>query len=186
MNRHFFISDDLNDLEMVEKELEDQGVGMPQIHVLTKDEAGAEQHHLHQVPSLVKNNVVRSTFKAAIFGVLGAIAVLVIAHFSGITETIGWVPFAFLALIVLGFITWEGGMWGIQEPNAKFKRFDKALKEGKHVLYVEVKKDSQEERVLKDVTGRHPRLEQAGVEDAATDLLVGAENLALKFAKWGP
>ena len=167
-------------------ELEEQGVTMPQIHVLSEDAAGVEEHHLHQVPSLVKNDVVRSTLKAAVFGILGAALVLVVAHFSGITETIGWLPFVFLAVVVLGFVTWEGGMWGIQEPNSHFKRFEEALQQGKHVLYVEVKKDSQDEKVLKDVTSRHPRLEHAGMEDASTGLLIGAENLALKFAKWGP
>ena len=184
MNRHYYISDDLDDLEAIKNELEAKGVSTPQIHVLSLDDAGVEGRDLHQVPSLMKNDAVRSAAKASIFGLIGAALVLFVAHLSGLTASIGWMPFVFLAVVVLGFVTWEGGMWGVQEPNVNFVRFQKALDAGKHVLYVEVKDD--QEAVLKSVTDVHPRLEDAGVESAATDLLIGVENGVMKWAKWGP
>ena len=36
MLRHYYISDDLDDLEAVELELEGKGVSTPQIHVLSE------------------------------------------------------------------------------------------------------------------------------------------------------
>ena len=36
--RHYFISDDLDDLELFEEQLESAGVSTPQIHVLSRDE----------------------------------------------------------------------------------------------------------------------------------------------------
>ncbi len=36
MKRHFYISDDLDDLDRIEVELEEKGVHKPQIHVFSK------------------------------------------------------------------------------------------------------------------------------------------------------
>ncbi len=185
MKRYYFISDDLDDLSSIEKELEDRGISTPQIHVLSLDDAGLQRHHLNDVAPLMRKDVFRTTGKAAIFGFLSAVLVIFFAVFSGATETIGWVPFVLLALIVMGLITWEGGMWGIQEPNIHFKRFQEALNNGKHVLYVEVSKGKQE-TLLKDVTSRHQKLQAAGWEPSSNNLLIGAENSAHRFAKWAP
>jgi len=184
MRRHYYISDDLDDLESIERELEENGVTTPQIHVLSKDDAGVEEHHLNHVPSFMKKDVVHSTSIAAMFGFLCAVLVLCVAEYSGVTETVGWTPFILLAVIVMSFITWEGGMWGIQEPNIHFKRFEKTLAEGKHVLYVEVNKS--QEGLLWSVIDRHHKLLRAGIEDSSNGLLIGAENSAHSFTKWAP
>lgn len=184
MNRYYFISDDLDDLEQVERELESRGIGTPQIHVLSRDDAGLQKHQLNEVPDFMKKDVVRSTIRGAVLGVLAAVIVLTVAHFLGWAESWGWVPFVFLAIVVLGFATWEGGMWGIQEPNAHFRRFEEALDQGKHVLFVEVK--GEEEAVLRDVVRRHPRLRDAGQEATRTELLIGVEKGWRRFVKWAP
>ena len=54
MNRHYYLSDDLNDLEKVETELEASGIDTEQIHVLSERDADVERHHLHDVSSLMK------------------------------------------------------------------------------------------------------------------------------------
>ena len=184
MNRHYYISDDLDDLEAIENELESLGVSTPQIHVLSQNDAGVQEHHLHEVPSLMKNDAVHSAAKASIFGLIAAVLVLVFAHLTGLTETVGWVPFVFLAVVVLGFITWEGGMWGVQEPNVHFKRFQEALDAGKHILFVEVQ--AEQESILKSVTDNHPGLKDAGSEKSSTDLLIELEKGVHKFTKWAP
>lgn len=115
MRRHYYISDDLNDLESIETELESHGITTPQIHVLSRDDAGLQKHGLHRVPSFMKKDVVHSTSIAALFGFLCAVLVLSVAQFSGVTQTVGWIPFIFLAVVVMALITWEGGMWGIRK-----------------------------------------------------------------------
>ena len=40
MKRHYFISDDLDDLAAVERELDAAGITPPQVHVLSNDDAG--------------------------------------------------------------------------------------------------------------------------------------------------
>jgi len=174
MKRYYYISDDLDDLEQVEQELEGAGVTTPQIHVLSRDDAGVALHeHLHPVEAVLKKDVVHGTEIGAVVGVIGAILVLSVSYFSGVTETVGWVPFVFLAVIVLGFCTWEGGLFGIQEPHQEFKRFEGDLEAGKHVFFVDV--NPEQEQALSSIVSAHPRMQQAGEGRATPAVVVEAQ-----------
>ena len=184
MKRSYYISNDLDDLEVVERDLESAGVTTPQIHVLSKDDAGVERHHLNQVEAVLKKDVVHGTERGAVIGVIGAALVLGLAWFSGLTETYTWVPAIFLAVIVLGFSTWEGGLIGIQEPHAEFKRFQGELDSGKHVLFVDV--GPEQESILDKVVTAHPKLTEAGEGEATPRMVVGLQDRWTRFMKVAP
>lgn len=172
MKRHYYISDDLDDLDHIEEALEKAGVSTPQMHVLSRDDAGVALHeHLHPVEAVLKKDVVRGTEIGAVVGAIAASAVLAVSYYSGVTETVGWVPFVFLAVVLLGFCTWEGGLFGIQEPHADFKRFEADLDAGKHIFFVDM--DEEQEAALAAIVKEHPRLQAAG-EGAATPKVVVA------------
>jgi hypothetical protein len=181
MTRHFFISDDLDDLEHLEDELESAGIATPQIHLLTMDDGAADEHrHLHQVVSFMKKDVVHSTLIGAALGACAAILVLGVSYSAGWTDTAaGWMPFIFLAVIVLGFCTWEGGLWGIQSPNVHFKHFHKALKDGKHVFFVDL--EPGQEDVLRGIVKNHPRLSAAGTAAGAPQWIVSWQHRLTQF-----
>ncbi len=172
MRRYFFISSDLADLERMEEELESAGVVTPQIHVLTLDDAGAaNHHHLHTVVSLMKKDIVHSTLIGAAVGVFAAVLSLIVAWAAGWTDTAaGWTPFIFLAIILLGFFTWEGGLRGIDKPNVHFKAFEKALQEGNHVFFVDL--DPGQEKVLEPIIRKHPSLQAAGTAHGSSHWIV--------------
>ena len=160
MKRHYYISNDLDDLEIIEKQLEENGVSTPQIHVLSEDDSGVQSHHLHQVEAVLKKDVVHGTELGAVVGAIAAAAILIAAGLSGLPETYTWVPPIFLAVIVLGFCTWEGGLIGIQEPHTDFRRFREDLEQGRHILFIDV--DPEQEKILRDVVSEHPKLQDAG------------------------
>lgn len=184
MKRYYFVSDDLSDLATLEKELEDGGVTFEQIHVLSNDGAGLEEHKLHEVHSILKRDVVHSTEMGAVIGFLLAMLVLIGAYLSGLPETMTWVPFIFLAVIVQGFCAWEGGLLGIQIPNAAFKRFESALKRGKHVFFVDI--EPQQKRVLRSIVKKHPGVRPAGKGDSSPGWLVHWQQTWHRFLKWAP
>ena len=175
MLRHFFISDNLDDLELFEEQLEAAGVAKPQVHVLSANAADAASHeHLNYVRSLMTSDLVHSTTRGALFGIAGFALVLLVAYFAGWTETpAGWVPFIFLAVMVLGFCTWEGGLSGIQRPNHNFTRFAQALKEGKHVFFVDL--EPSQEEILKKLLPSHPGVELAGTGTSTQHWIVAAQ-----------
>ncbi|MET1080849.1 MAG: magnesium transporter [Pseudomonas sp.] len=171
MNRHYYISDDLDELERIERELENRGLRLEQIHVLTERNAEVQRHRLHSVPSLLKRDVIRSSVRGALIGVVMASLALLIPYLAGWTDTLaGWGPFLLLAGILLGFCTWEGGFFGLQRPNRQFRQFAKSLRQGKHVLFVDV--SPREEIQLDQVLQQYPRLQLAGIGPATPYWLV--------------
>ncbi|MBT3504261.1 MAG: NAD/FAD-utilizing enzyme [Piscirickettsiaceae bacterium] len=162
MVKHYYVADDLDDLEQVEQELESIGIKESQIHVLSESAADVENHHLHTVNSFFQQDVVHSAEVGAIVGVVGALFILALSHFMGWTQSAaGWLPFVFLSLVVLGFSTWEGGLIGIQKPNINYAPFQKLLHEGKHILLVD--SNNQQESAVNNVIGSHPHIRHAGV-----------------------
>ena len=175
MLRHYFISDSLDDLEVFEEQLEAAGVSSSQIHVLSRADADVEHHHhLHEVQSFMKNDIVHSTIRGAVVGLCAFVLVLAIAYFAGWTESaVGWMPFIFLAVVMLGFCTWEGGLRGIQEPNHDFARFEQALRDGKHIFFMDL--EPQQEPILEEVLKSHPQVELAGTGSSAPHWIIALQ-----------
>ncbi len=165
--RYFFVGDDLDDLEGLQAELETSGITTPQIHVLTLDDAAAEtHHHLHDVQSLMKKDIIQSGQYGLMVGIVAACAVLLLTWLARLhTYPVGWLPFIFLAVVLLGFFTWEGGFIGIQTFNRNFQRFKQELEAGRHVFFVDLRDD--QEHLLNEVVRRHPGARQAGTGRAA-------------------
>jgi hypothetical protein len=185
MRRHFYISNDLDELEAVEKELESHGVSTPHIHVLSLNDREVAQHtKLHEVEAVLRTDVVHSTEIGALIGVVGAACVLGIAHFSGWAEGPTWIPFVFLSIVILGFCTWEGGFFGIQIKNKRFARFDAELKAGKHLFFVDI--ESEKEQLLFDIMDRHPTLESAGEGPSVPHWFIRLQERFKHFAKVMP
>lgn len=174
MQRHYYISEDLDDLKTVERELEENGLATAQIHVLSYEDADVKKHQLHEVEAVLKKDVVHSMSMGAVLGIVLSLMVLALAYFAGWTESAaGWMPFVFLSIVLLGFCTWEGGFKGIQEPHYQFKRFDNALRKGKHVFFVDV--DPEQESILDRVVKTHPGLKPAGLGDSTPRWVVQAQ-----------
>jgi len=165
MIRHFYICDDLDELDQLELQLENSGVYRPQIHVLSNDDTGVEMHkHLHNIAAVLKLDVVHGVTVGAVVGIILAAAVLIVTSYLNLPDRFTWVPFIFLAVSVLGFCAWWGGFHGIQTPHKDFRRFQKDLDEGKHVLIVDT--DPEQERILNNAVRAHPDLQVAGTGNA--------------------
>ena len=175
MHRHFYISDNLAELEIIERELEAGGIHTEQIHLLSEQDAAVEGHQLHDVNYLMKKDVLHSGRFAGLIGVSPAVLLLGTAYFSDWTATpAGWMPFIFLALVLIGFSIWEGGLFGMQRPNVNFERFHEVLQQGRHLFFVDV--PARQEAALARVVLRHPQLELAGTGSAAPGLLVALQH----------
>jgi len=184
-SRHYYVSDNLNDLERMEEELEAHEVIVTQIHVLSDDDVHMQQHqHLHAVPSIMKQDVVHSTKVGATVGLaLAALALMVVALTSW-PATVGWAPFILLAIVLLGFSTWEGSFYGFQVRNVKFVRFEGDLHKGKHVFFVDI--ESHQQSILDEVLKDHPKLTPAGTGGATPDWLLQLQCNWHEFRKTFP
>ncbi|GMU46486.1 MAG: hypothetical protein AMXMBFR26_12680 [Porticoccaceae bacterium] len=184
MERHFFASSELRDLELLEMELENMGVVRPQIHVLTDSEAQLSGYRLHEVSSLMRTDVIRKGLMGAVVGAVGCFLVLAIASISGLPASFGWTPFILLAIVVLGFCTWEAGFLGFQLPNRRFLNFERLLKEGKHIFFVDVRGTQRE--LLDQAVGSHPGLVRLGEGQGAPWWLISLREKFQRFVHWAP
>ncbi|MGQ7814857.1 magnesium transporter [Metapseudomonas furukawaii] len=180
MQRHYYISDNLKDLERVEDELEALGIDHEQIHVLSNRDAEVGRYHLHDVSSFGKRDLLHPSLVGVGIGLALASAVILVAWLAGWTGTVaGWVPFIFLAVALFGFCTWEGSLFGLQTPSAVVRRFKPTLDAGKHVFFVDVK--PAQETLLARVVSHHPLLRTAGTGQATPDW---AESLQHRLHQW--
>lgn len=182
MKRFYYISDDLDDLERIEHQLEAGGIARPQIYMLSNDDVGLENRDVNRVASFLKTDVIHAGEIGAVLGVAVAALILLVSHFSGIAAQAGWAPFIFLAIIGFGFATWEAGFIGMQIPNVHFTRFEEALEQGRHVLFVET--DREDQKKLKAVIKQYPGLERAGTEVTHTRALMMMLKYWERFRNW--
>lgn len=182
MNRHYYISDNLDDLETLENELEASGISTEQIHVLSDKDADVEQHHLHDVSSVMKQDIVHSGKIGSLIGLALAALVVLLAWLNDWADTpAGWIPFVFLAAVLLGFSVWEGSLFGLQKPNSAFQQFADKLHEGKHLFFVDVK--PAQEPLLNQIVAHHPRLELAGTGSASPNWAIALQHHWNQFRK---
>jgi hypothetical protein len=184
MKRHYYIGDDLEDLASAERHLKAAGISTPQIHVLSNDDAGVELIHLHEVEAVLKKDVVHGTRLGAVVGIACGAIVLSLACASGLTATYTWVPAIFLALIILGFCTWEGGLIGIQNPHINFRRFQSELQQGRHILFVDVQPAKIES--LQWAMRKHPRIIAAGEGDSTPGWIIDIQQKWTRFMQVAP
>ena len=183
MKRHYYVNENLDEVYAVEKQLEQAGISEYQIHVLSENDAAVDAYKLHSVGSFFRRDIIRSGLIGLGLGLAAALAVVLIGAAMGVTDAM-WVPTLFLAVIVLGFCTWEGGLWGIQETNKEFARFESELKNGKHVLMIDVK--PEQEDTLVNVISGYQTMTNAGHGSASPEWVVGAQHNWNKFVHWAP
>ena len=175
LNRSYFTSSSLDDLEIFEEQLEGAGISTPQIHVLSLDDQIVSEHpHLHEVQSFMKHDVVHKSILGAVVGSgLASTLLLMAFSFELVNMSVYGVPIVFLSVVILGFSTWMGGFTGIQTSNYKLARFEKILAEGHHVFFVDLEPD--QERILEKILKLHPNLDRAGTESGSPYWLVSLQ-----------
>ena len=184
MRRYFYVSNDLDDLERVERTLEEAGISRGQIHVLSNDDAGVKEHNLNQVYSWFRTDVISTTYKGVIIGAVLAAIVLFSANSLGATATVGWAPFIMLAIVCLGFCTWEGGLIGSHLPSSRFKRFQENLENGEHVLMIDA--DKKDIELIDATVAASPGMHPAGTDTTRDQWTVATEKRFRQFYDWGP
>lgn len=174
MLRNFYIADDLSELEHVSQSLVQAGLAEEQVHVLSEADEEAAKRRVNAVNSLSKSDIIRSGLIGAGIGAVLAILILLTGLFFDADGVDGWLPFVFLAVVVFGFCTWEGGFRGIQVRNAEFRRFDNMLKLGKHVLIVDID-PAEENKVKKVLGGDGTQLQAAGQEETPRAWVISSQ-----------
>lgn len=161
MKHRYYLSTDLDELQCVHDELVDKGVQHEHVHVWTDKEYLLPRYRLLPIHPLLKTDVIDSTIRAAVLGSICSFLILFSYQFFGTANTLGIFPYACGALVALGLITWEGGMWGIQKPNSKFSQYSTQITQGQHLLLIDF--DEHQEKAISEMESAHHALRKIDV-----------------------
>lgn len=170
MNRYYYINDDLDILEKLHNDLQARGVDSERIHLLSDQDAQVSTRHMNEVEPLAKKDMVRAGLVGALVGVVLAFIILVVALVAGLMDTVWAVPILFLAVVILGFCVWEGGLIGAHHPHPEVKRFQEHLANGQHVLFVDV--EEREMASMSEAVAAYPQVKPAGTGKSEPGIFV--------------
>ncbi len=161
MKCFYYLAPTIKSTHEISDDLHGVGIKDFYIHVISKDESGLRQHHIHSSNYLETLDVIRVGFLGAAFGFfVGLLCIEAMRYFQPFGPD---VP-EFVYLIVAGLATlfgaWEGGLIGVGVENKKLARFHDDVEAGKYLILIYARKQKEGEvRAL--MTARHSEAELA-------------------------
>lgn len=133
----YYLSPNLESSKKISDHLHDIGVDDWYLHVISKDESGLQQQHIHSGNYLETLDLVRTSIIGAIYGFGAAIVIVgALLFFQPFGDNVS--PLVYLAIIAATtlFGIWEGGLFGIATENKKLKPFHNDLEAGKYLFLI--------------------------------------------------
>ncbi|MEH6469714.1 MAG: hypothetical protein V7752_00570 [Halopseudomonas sp.] len=147
MIRHYFLADSLNTTEQVAELLQQQQlVKDSDFHVLSRDNRGLKQHHLHPANLLQRSDLVRGAQWGAAAGFVFSLAafccaVLIMAFWSETSAMIKNTIFIASVIVPVILGTGVGAAIGVTREHHKISRFHQQLENGSHLLMINSEED---------------------------------------------
>lgn len=141
MIRLFYLADSLEIAADASQKLHEAGVSDWNFHVLSTDEAGLYQRHLHGATTWQKRDILRSGERGAMLGLCIGVVVALLAMFLS-SSVILQNPLVAVAICIVCtlFGAWVGGLSGLSTENHQLSRFHEAITAGKYLIMVDVRK----------------------------------------------
>ncbi|TQV85556.1 hypothetical protein [Aliikangiella coralliicola] len=156
MKCFYYLSPTLDISKRVSDDLHEAGLLDWYLHVVSKDEAGLNQKHIHSSNYLETLDLFRGT---TIGGIIGFVLSLILIGLAVKFEPFGFPLSNTIYFVIVLFFTlfgiWEGGLYGIDSENKKIKPFHDDIEAGKYLVLVYAAKE-QEEAIKKMMAEKHP------------------------------
>jgi hypothetical protein len=166
MKCFYYLAPTLKSTHEISDDLHSVGITDFYIHVISKDETGLRQQHIHSSNYLETLDVIRIGFLGAFGGfVVGLICVELMRYFKPFGPDVQVPEFVYLIVLALAtlFGAWEGGLIGVGAENNKLKRFHDDVEAGKYLILIYARKP-KEDAVRAMMADRHGEAELAAVD----------------------
>jgi len=155
MKRLFYITNDLDDAELISNEVHSHGIDDHHFYVLSRDSEGIKTHHLHGSPQLDKTNIISASKRSNL--ITFVILILIISGLSIFTDVFAnltHIPVLIILLVVscsLLLLKMTGGSF----DNYFTTLFEQHLDAGEVIIIIDVSKGlvSKIESILEN----HPK-----------------------------
>lgn len=152
----YYLSPTLDMSKRVSDDLHDAGILDWYIHVISKDETGLNQKHIHSANYLETLDLSRGT---TIGGIIGFVVSILVVALAIQTEPFGFPLSNTIYFLMVAFLTlfgiWEGGLYGIDSENKKIQPFQDEINSGKFLVLVYAAKDD-EKKIRVMMEDKHP------------------------------
>jgi hypothetical protein len=163
MNCFYYLAPTLDSTHQVSDDLHAAGVKDFFVHVISKDEHGLGEQHIHSSNYLETLDIVRDGFIGA---ALGFIVGLIGAGFVRYVEPIGPglpnIVYVMIVAVLTLFGAWVGGLTGIASENKQLRKFHQEIEDGKYLILIYARK-RQGPAIEALMRARHPETELAAV-----------------------
>lgn len=162
----YYLAPTLTCTREVSDDLHEVGVKDFYLHVISQDEAGLKQQHIHSSNWLETLDLMRNGFIGAFLGFLvGLIGVALLIYFEPFGPGVRVPTFVYAALVGLATLlgAWEGGLVGIGTENKKLAKFHDDIAAGKYLILVYVRRH-QESVVQSMMRERHADAVLVGID----------------------
>lgn len=160
----YYLSPNLDISKNISDDLHTAGQSDWYIHVLSKDESGLAQKHLHSSNYLETLDLFRGTTIGGLIGFVISCSVVLVEYFTGFLGPAfpNWGYFVFIVFVTM-FGIWEGGLYGIDSENQKIKPFHDEITSGKYLVLVYIDKE-HEDAITSMMKEKHPETKLVGVD----------------------
>lgn len=139
MKRLYYLADHLDTVDAVAGALRRFGISNWHFHVLSRDDAGLYQHHLHSATPLHQRDVIRTGERGALLGfAVGLVAALLVLALLELSPVHNLVVLAVAVVLPTLFGAWAGGLVGLSLENHKIARFHRDIEAGRYLLMIDV------------------------------------------------
>jgi len=162
----YFLASTLSTSEEVSNDLQAVGIKDFYVHVVSQDESGLKQRHVHSSNYLETRDIFRDGLIGGAIGLavgLLGVGLLVYLRPFGDDVNVPTYVYAILATVATLFGAWEGGLTGIANENKKLARFHDEIASGKYLILVYVRK-RLEDQVRAMMQAKHPEAALVGID----------------------
>lgn len=164
MKCFYYLAPTLNSTHQISDDLHDVGIEDFFIHVVSKDEYGLRQQHIHSSNYLETLDVLRIGVTGAATGfAVGLAGVLLLRYFQPFGPDVPTFVYVILIGVATLFGAWEGGLVGVATENRKLAQFHDDIEAGRYLILIYVRKE-QESKVRAMMSERHVEAELAAVD----------------------
>ena len=137
MNCLYYLAPTLVTTRQVSDDLHAAGINDFFLHVVSKDESGLKQEHIHSSNYLETRDLVRDGLLGAAYGgVGGLVAAGLFKFFEPFGPDVPPYVYIIIVVVVAMFGAWVGGLTGIASENRKLVTFHDDIEAGKYLILI--------------------------------------------------
>ena len=164
MKCFYYLAPTLKSTHEISDDLHNAGITDFYIHVVSKDESGLRQQHIHSSNYLETLDVIRVGFLGAAAGfVVGLLCIEAMRYFKPFGPDVPEFVYLIVAALATLFGAWEGGLIGVGVENNKLARFHDDIDAGRYLILIYARKH-KEQQVRDMMVARHAEAELVAVD----------------------